>query len=352
MMSLLLLGILATAPWKDWMLGPFSRPSPAQPVLRPDASAVFPCPMRGAPVAWESDNVYNPAATVYRSRVCLLFRAEDGSGEGIGAHTSRIGLAESRDGLSFEVQRTPVLFPANDKDKRFEWPGGCEDPRIVASPHGFVLTYTAWDRKTARLSVATSTDLVHWVKHGSAFSGRFAGEWSKSGAIVTSLQGDSLMAVKVQGRYWMYWGEGSIKAATSTDLIHWEPILDSSGEPLAVLPPREGRFDSGLTEPGPPAVLTKNGIVLIYNGKNSDDPSIPAGAYSAGQALLDPSAPTVVLDLTDAPFFRPEEPYERTGQYGAGTVFTEGLAHLGHRWLLYYGAADSVVGCAVAEDRD
>jgi predicted GH43/DUF377 family glycosyl hydrolase len=299
--------------------------------------------MRREAVRWASDNVFNPAAVLRDGKVCLLFRAEDGSGTGIGEHTSRIGLAESSDGLHFSVRPEPVVFPADDTAKPFEWPGGCEDPRVVEGGPGYVMTYTGWNRLVARLEVATSPDLIHWTKHGPAFGGPFRNEWSKSGAIVTQRTGDHLRAARMGGRYWMYWGDSTIRAATSTDLIHWTPVVDASGKARPVILPRPGTFDSGLAESGPPALLTKSGIVLIYNGKSE------GGAYSAGQVLLDAHEPTRVLERTGVPFLRPERPYERSGQYGAGTVFTEGLVHFKGKWLLYFGAADSAIGCARAK---
>ena len=42
----------------------------------------------------------------------------------------------------------------------------------------------------------------------------------------------------------------------STDLVNWEPMLDENGEFLKVMTPRAGKFDSDLTECGPPAILT------------------------------------------------------------------------------------------------
>src|SRR5579862_2834709 len=175
------------------MIGPFFRPVPPGPVLSPQPTASFDCPMTGRPVRWESDNVFNPAATVRNHKVFLFYRAEDGSGTSIGSHTSRIGLAESSDGLHFQSRSHPVLYPAKDAAATFEWPGGCEDPRIVESPDGgYVLTYTGWNRKTARLEVATSRDLVHWVKHGPAFGVHIRDQWSKSGSIVVRQSGEHL----------------------------------------------------------------------------------------------------------------------------------------------------------------
>ncbi len=38
-----------------------------------------------------------------------------------------------------------------------------------------------------------------------------------------------LIAAKIDGKYWMYWGEGAIHLATSTDLVHWSPMEDAKG---------------------------------------------------------------------------------------------------------------------------
>lgn len=115
--------------------------------------------------------------------------------------------------------------------------------------------------------------------------------------------------------------------------------------------PRPGRFDSGLPEVGPPPVLTKDGIVLLYNGKNSAgadrDPALAPGVYSVGQALFAAHDPAKLLARTKEPFFKPELPWEQSGQYAAGTTFAEGLVWFGQRWLLYYGCADSRVGVAM-----
>ena len=54
----------------------------------------------------------------------------------------------------------PVFYPADDNQKELEWPGGCEDPRVAVTEDGlYVMLYTQWNRKQARLAVATSRDL-------------------------------------------------------------------------------------------------------------------------------------------------------------------------------------------------
>jgi predicted GH43/DUF377 family glycosyl hydrolase len=302
-------------------------------------------------VNWEHDHVFNPAAITRGGKVYLLYRAEDDHGSGIGGHTSRIGLATSRDGIHFVKRKEPVLFPDTDGAKTYEWSGGCEDPRVVESPAGqYVLTYTAWDRKTARLSVATSKDLVHWTKHGPAFAKTsFLNTWSKSGSIVTQLVHGRPVAARIKGHFWMYWGEGTLHLATSDDLVSWTPLANFTNELVNVLTTREGYFDSELVESGPPALLTKKGIVLIYNGKNSSkggDPTLGPGVYAAGQVLFDANDPTQVKERSSTYFLKPELAQEKTGQYTAGTVFTEGLAFFKNQAFLYFGSADSFVGVA------
>ncbi len=336
-----------------WQIGPFQRPPGAQPLITPNKDSLFRDPISGKPVHWEALHTFNPAAIVRNGKVFVLYRAEDDSGEmRIGLHTSRLGLAESADGLHFTRSPQPVFYPADDSQKEREWPGGCEDPRLVESEDGtYVLTYTQWNRRKTAAAIATSRDLIHWTKHGPALGveGKYGALSYKSAGIVTHLSGGRLIAAKINGKYWMYWGEGAIRLATSTDLIHWTPVENAQGETVAVLSKRAGRFDSSFPETGPPPVLTANGIVVLYNGKNAPsggDPSLGPNAYAAGEALFAADDPARLISRTDEPVFKPELPFEKTGQYAAGTTFAEGLVWFHNRYFLYYGCADSMVGVA------
>ena len=96
--------------------------------------------------------------------------------------------------------------------------------------------------------------------------------------------------------------------------------------------------------------MTKDGIILFYNGKNdalNGDKTYTANTYCAGQILFDKKNPYKVLDRLDDPFFKPEADFEKSGQYPAGTVFIEGLVPYKGKWYLYYGCADSFVAVAV-----
>jgi len=345
-----------------WMLGPFTKPGGVNPILSPSAAATFRSPLSDSLpsdslVRWEAFATFNPAAVVRNGKVFLLYRAEDASGISIiGGHTSRIGLAESSDGMHFTRRPAPVLFPANDEQRANEWPGGVEDPRIVEDEDGrYVLTYTQWNRQVPRLAVATSRDLVQWEKHGPAFANAAGGKYldveTKSGAILSRVVGERIVATRVNGKYWMYYNVPDILIATSDDLVQWTPMEDTNGRPLKVLAPRPGYFDSWLVEAGPPPLLTSRGIVVLYNAGNSrsyGDPALPERQYTGGQALFDAQNPVKLLARTDVPFIRPTEPYEKSGQYVEGTTFVEGLVRFKGRWFLYYGTADSRVGVAVS----
>src|SRR4051795_13387972 len=205
----------------DWTLGPFERLGGVALGAHPDLA--FACPVTRRTVAWAAKDVFNPGAVVHDGRVHLLVRAEDDDGRYSGG--SRIGLATSADGLAFELEPAPVLFPDDDPWQAWEWPGGCEDPRVVESPDGgFVCTYTAFDGKNGALFVATSEDLRSWHKHGPAFASTpSVKRTSKSGSVLTEIVDGRLVAARRHDRFWMYWGEGTMFAATSTDLVRWTP---------------------------------------------------------------------------------------------------------------------------------
>ena len=349
-----------------WALLNFTKVDRANPIMGPSAVGQFTDPVLKRNVRWEEKDVFNPAVVVRGGKIYMLYRAENKVTTF--GKTSRIGLASSTDGIHFTREPAPVLYPANDAQQKYET-GGTEDPRVVEDPDGtYYMTYTAYDGKLARLHVASSPDLRHWTKYGNAFAraggGKYLNKWSKSGAIVSRYEPDGrIVATKIKDKYWMYWGDAQIWLATSDDLIHWTPLEMSPGEqppvPLraqaltlpylkVVLPTRAGKFDSDLVEPGPPAMLTDQGIRLIYNSRNVPaigDKSLPEGTYTAAQALFDKNDPTKLLQRTNTYFMRPDRPYERAGQVNQ-VVFLEGLARYKSTWFLYYGTADSKIAVA------
>lgn len=353
---------------KPWAFEAFVKVDSINPILKPDAGYTFTDPISGDAVAWQARNVLNPAAVAKGDSIYLFYRAQDSSG------TSRIGIATSADGLHFTKREAPEFFPAEDVMKTKEWNyrkfttdslpvdcvsclfDGVEDPRLVESEDGFyIMTYTAYDGKTARLALASSNayDLSYWTKHGLVLKDTiYADLWSKSGAIVVEMKEGRPIAKKIDDKYWMYFGDTKLFMAHSTDLINWEPLLNAeNGKMIEVLQPRPGYFDSRLVEPGPFALYKEEGILLIYNASNAanyNDWQLPKFTYAAGQALFDKDKPFKLLDRTDDYFIYPDKEYEKVGEVNE-VCFVEGLVNFKGKWFLYYGTADSKIAVAVSE---
>ena len=157
----------------------------------------------------------------------------------------------------------------------------------------------------------------------------------------------------------MYWGEGTCFAATSDDLVRWTPLeFDATGDRYLtyepdgghggwdihrvpgqrvlrpLLFPRRGRFDSLLVEPGPPAVRTDDGIVLIYNGANHPERRRPVAARrsptSRARRCSTRRDPASCIARSTEPFLRPDDADEQDGQVD-NVCFAQGLVLFGDR---------------------
>jgi predicted GH43/DUF377 family glycosyl hydrolase len=283
-------------------------------------------PQSGPPFEWMSAGVFNPAAIRSHEKTVLLFRAQDGK------HTSRIGYADSSDGIRFAVRQQPVLVP----EAPYERGGGLEDPRVVKIEGDYYLTYTGYDLHNAQLCLATSKDLIHWQRKGiilPAYKGTWNEQWTKSGAIVP---------VQIDGKWWMYYlgtrkdvdgkARDFMGLAVSPDLLHWR---DATAQP--VLTRRPNAFDSRVMEPGPAPFVTDRGILLLYNG--ADEKLV----YRLGWVLFDRQHPDHVLARSEQPVAEPKFQWEKVGNV-PNVVFVEGIVGTPADGVAYYGAADKYLG--------
>jgi predicted GH43/DUF377 family glycosyl hydrolase len=298
----------------DYPFGPFV-PAEHNPVLRPGGHS------------WDSTNAYNPAAIEVGERVALIYRAHASD------LVSVLGLAWSDDGVTFAIEPVPVLVPEHDWERY-----GCEDPRVVRIEGTYYLTYTGWDRHTARLCLATSDDLRTWTKHGPMVPGinTFAGiratpgtDWSKGGVILPE---------RVDGKWLMWFGEGNVHLATSEDLLHWTP------SPVPVLRPEPGTFMGNLVETGPQPVRTRTGHVLLMHNSATVRPDGRV-RYACGQVLIDPRRPGRVIAKLTEPWLVPSSAEELSGLVD-NVTFVEGLVFHRGTWFAYYGQADTTIGVA------
>ncbi len=240
---------------------------------------------------WFSKKAYN-CAVVKRDNVYqMLFRGVNGD------WISRILLATSSDGINFTIHPDPVIVPEHAWEKR-----GCEDPRMIYLNGKYWATYTANDGATARTAIASSADLYGWEKHSLMFPQlahpqreNLPGDWSKAAAIFPE---------KINGQYYLLFGDNHIWSASSDNLINWRPSS------VPVLSARRGFFDSAYVEMGPPPIRTKNGWLALYHGI---DQFSERRTYCLGAALLSFDNPLKVIWRCQKPILEPTETYETVG---------------------------------------
>lgn len=302
-------------------LGPFT-PYAGNPVLRPQGDS------------WESANVYNAAAVVVDGRVALLYRAHAAD------LVSHVGLAWSDDGFTFERLPEPVLSPSEPYETH-----GCEDPRIAFIDGTFYLTYTGWDLHSAQLCLATSTDLLTWRKHGPLFPDFNTFLPAGNGTSTAWSKAAGILETQVDGRWLMYFGEGSMWHAWSDDLLHWTPC--SNDEPF--LTPWPGGYASFLVEVGPQPIVTADGLILLIHNAAVRHPD-GSVRYTCGQVAVDPRRPTEVLARMERPWLEPQT-YEDLHGLVSNVTFVEGLVLFKEQWFAYYGQSDSTLAVATAPMR-
>jgi predicted GH43/DUF377 family glycosyl hydrolase len=290
--------------------------------------------------SWESKYVLNPGAIRLRGKVYLVYRAvgED--------NISRLGLAVSEDGFNFnERLEKPIFEPMGRNEEK-----GCEDARLTLIGDHIFMLYTAYSSIAAQIgmaSIAVNDFLSHkwqtWRRHGMVFPG-FT---DKDGALFPEqFNGKYAMLHRVDPHIWI----------TLSTHLHcpWprkehKILADSTYGML---------WDGKKIGGGAPPIKTKYGWLLITHGVDY------LRFYRLGVFLLDLVAPTVVIYRSPNAILEPKENYEK-GKPGKdwvpNVVFTCGAVSredkkdiLGDEdeLLVYYGAADSVIGVATARVGD
>lgn len=315
---IVLLSLASVITWSQdlprWELGPFSRGDDPKPILGPNPSAF-----------WETGGVSSPSAIVRDGKVYLFYAGSDKT-------LWRIGLAVSADGRAFERSAQPLLAPSTDPQRLAELKGGCAAPRVVETEQGvYVMSYVQHGERGSRIAIASSRDLVKWQKHGPAF-GEAPLPSPGAGVIVARLVNGKIVAAQIAGRYWMFWGDGKIHLAASTDLARWTTVAEG------VLAPRKDEFDADSVSPGV-ALITERGLLLIYHGRAGN-------VTCTGQALFDPTQPSRLLLRSRFPSLRPQVPFERSRRGPAVTAITA-LVPFQEKWLAYYNAVGGNVAVAV-----
>jgi predicted GH43/DUF377 family glycosyl hydrolase len=276
---------------------------------------------------WESKHVSNAGATVKDGRIYILYRAE---GEDMRPSTcntwpvSRMGLATSSDGFRIDQRLSePVIDIGGEQHPHTD---GVEDARIAHIDGLYHAVYCTTSIFPECLAHATSTDLVHWEKHGTLmpqYSQRTAG------LLPEKLHGEFVLFYRVLPHMWV---------ARSRDLREWH-------DQKMVLTTRYGHWTEVKMGIGGTPIRTDQAWVTFIHGKDRN------AVYRLGVCWLDLEDPSKVLKVQDEPVLEPEEPYEMEGFVG-NAIYTCGSAVLGDEVFVYYGCADTCLAVATVPLKD
>ncbi|MFH0951053.1 MAG: hypothetical protein V1765_01090 [bacterium] len=317
---------------------------------------------------WEARKTYNPGVIWHKGKYYLFYRAVGTTWQ------SAIGLATSVNGERFNKLAKPIISPGAGLESR-----GVEDPRVVRVDKKFFMTYTAYDGQAARLNLAVSSDLKKWKKIGrtlpqwnakkaKAFRTKWDPAQNTKAAKTDWHKAGGIFPEKINGKYWMIFGDSHLWLANSADGLKWQPVWQS------FISPRSGHyFDSVHVEMGPPPIKTDKGWLVLYHGINNKI------EYKLGYLLLALDNPTKILYRSQQPIFTPQMPYEISGLVDIlpggfkameclspkalqtfiahnkkigrmpKVIFCNGAVVRNNKLEIFYGASDSVICKATAD---
>lgn len=272
--------------------------------------------------------VLNPGVAELDGEVVLLLRVEDLTG------ISHIRVARSKNGVDgWKLDEGILLEPDIPAYPLEEW--GCEDARVTRiSPTEWVIAYTAYSRYGPAVALAKTSDFLTAQRLGVVLSPE-----NKDAAVFPDPFEDTwymLHRPVSSGREHIWY------ACSHGDLGHW-------GQPGVLVPERGGPWwDSHKVGVGAPPFRTDDGWLLIYHGVKQMALGL---VYRLGVVLLDLENPRHVLDRSARWIFGPEAHYEMTG-LAPNVVYTCGTLQRGDETWMYYGAADTSIGLAIAKTQD
>ena len=286
---------------------------------------------------WENRLVFNAGVLQLGSKTHLIYRAH---GED---QIARLGYARLTNIDEIEERLPYPIFMAQ------EWfePDGAEDPRLVAIEDRIYMLYAGKDKDMARVSESH-------ISVADFLAGRWA--WSRHRLILPIMVGihnrnATYFPRRLNGRLALLHRPitmaQNIWLSFSYDRIHWYDHEE-------ILKARPGYWDDAKVGVAGPPIELEEGWLLIYHGVEAE-----TWTYRLGCALLDKHQPEIVLWRCDAPILEPVEDYELSGgtlstafspSGGApNVVFSCGAVVIEDKLVLYYGAADKVIGVAVGD---
>ena len=299
---------------------------------------------------WEANGTFNPAVFQDESgTVHLLYRALGQDG------ISRVGYAQSKDGLSFTKRLSrPVFEPSSGyglPDERTSnrpvgfhpaiytsgggW-GGSEDPRVVRIDNRIYMIYVAFEGWQSVRIALTSISVQDFK----------SGKWNWKKPALISPPGHVnknwlIFPEKINGKFAiLHTITPKIMVEYVDDLDNIEKFIESP-RMEGPQPGRKGFWDNRLRGAGPPPIKTPLGWLMLYHALDEREPH----KYKLGAMILDKNDPTKILYRSNHPILYPDMWYENEGK--PGIVYASGAIVRGDDLYVYYGGGDRVVCVAI-----
>ena len=267
-----------------------------------------------SPCVWRSGDGY---ALLLR----VVNRSDDPSEK-----VARIHYGESKDGLHFRLDETPVIAPGPDLPGSYD-SGGCEDPTVAFVDDTYYVYYSGWNERIKRgeLLWASGPEIRALEKNGIALPSTGAAANPKEATIVQTPDGSWRL-------FFEYAHENRSKIGIARS--------SSAAGPWEVLPPlfsaREHGWDSWHLSTGP-IVDSDTNPVMFYNGATRD------AQWRIGWVVFDAEY-TRVVARSEHPLILPHVKRNADDTdiaFAASSVEMDGAIHL------YYSVADQYVTRAV-----
>jgi len=261
----------------------------------------------------------------------------------------------------------PILIPQAEYEFQ-----GLEDPRIVEIEGTYYLSYTAFDGINALGALATSTDLIHWQKHGIIVPQityeEFKHFTETDGTVHEKYirYNDYQKSHEKQDRKLFLWDKNliffpkkiddkiwffhrikpdiqvvvSIEKLADLTIEFWQNYFSHFDE-YVVLSPKY-QHEVSYIGSGCPPIETAAGWLLIYHGVHD---TVKGYVYSACAALLDLKNPRKEIARLPYPLFYPEKEWELKGEVN-NVCFPTGAIVEDDILYIYYGAADERIAVA------
>jgi predicted GH43/DUF377 family glycosyl hydrolase len=312
---------------------------------------------------FENEGVLNPALIQVDGKIHLFYRAVAKD------NYSTIGYCTLSEPFTVESrQETPILFPQSEYEFQ-----GLEDPRITEIDGVYYLSYTAYNGINSLGALATSTDLIHWQKHGIVvpqvtydefkhFIGIDGSKLSeKYIRFNESQQGNDKRERKVflwdknltffprriKGKIcFLHRIKPDIQVVLSLESLEdltvdfWQNYFLTFSD-YVVLEPKYNHEVSYIGG-GCPPIETEAGWLVIYHGVHD---TVHGYVYTACAALLDLDNPAKEIARLPYPLFSPDQSWEMEG-YVNNVCFPTGTITRDDTLYIYYGAADERIAVA------